>query len=563
MASSSARDPRDNRQQEDESSAAGEEHEQTTTTTSSLKPSVKFFLLLLAFRVMCGVFLVRTYFDPDEYWQSVEVAHSISFPSSSSSSSSSPSLTWEWDPTVRLRGWLHPLLFSAAFSLLRLLGLDTPSLVAVTPRLIQAVFAALSDLYLAKMSMRVFHGSAPLTVATLVCAVTCWFNIFCGARTLSNTLEAQLTIISLCFWDLPGLPPLPSSSPPRRSRVIATAIAAITIIIRPTALVFWAPVGLLHLIHIHHQQQGGSSAGVIQAITDCTLVLIVVLGSGVVVDSLMYGRLTVVSFSFVWTNVVNSVATLYGTHPWHWYFTQGFPAMLGSFTPLFILGLVRGNHPKVIGFLVLWPLVVFSLLPHKEFRFVYPSLILAMLVCAEPLVELIRDTNTSSNKWKWLKRGLVVSAFILQLVGSVFFGLVWQRGPVAVMEHLRSPEVVSSLTSVDFLMPCHSTPWWSQLHIPSSSPSSTNASPQQWPTMRYLDCSPLSLVDESALFVNDPVGFVNNRFNNQSTLPSHIVTFERFSLATSDIIQAHFHICATFFHHFGDSLILFCSNKST
>jgi len=38
----------------------------------------KVFAALLAFRLVNGL-VVRTYFDPDEYWQSLEVAHALVF----------------------------------------------------------------------------------------------------------------------------------------------------------------------------------------------------------------------------------------------------------------------------------------------------------------------------------------------------------------------------------------------------------------------------------------------------------------------------------------------------
>lgn len=36
------------------------------------------FLLILAVR-LASVFIVQTYYVPDEYWQSLEVAHKITF----------------------------------------------------------------------------------------------------------------------------------------------------------------------------------------------------------------------------------------------------------------------------------------------------------------------------------------------------------------------------------------------------------------------------------------------------------------------------------------------------
>ena len=56
---------------------------------------------LAAFRVWNGLVVV-TYFNPDEYWQSVEVAHRWVF--------GYGHLTWEWRADARLRGAAHPAL---------------------------------------------------------------------------------------------------------------------------------------------------------------------------------------------------------------------------------------------------------------------------------------------------------------------------------------------------------------------------------------------------------------------------------------------------------------------
>jgi hypothetical protein len=70
---------------------------------------------------------VRTYFNADEFWQSVEVAHALVF--------GYGHYTWEW--TAALRGYTHPLLFAAPYWMLRVAGLDTPTTLALVPRVLQ------------------------------------------------------------------------------------------------------------------------------------------------------------------------------------------------------------------------------------------------------------------------------------------------------------------------------------------------------------------------------------------------------------------------------------------
>lgn len=91
----------------------------------------------IALRI-CNCFLVQTSFVPDEYWQSLEVAHHMVF--------NYGYLTWEW--TERLRGYTYPLIFASIYKILHLLGKDSVQLLIWIPRLAQALLSAIADIRL-------------------------------------------------------------------------------------------------------------------------------------------------------------------------------------------------------------------------------------------------------------------------------------------------------------------------------------------------------------------------------------------------------------------------------
>ncbi|KAF8772256.1 hypothetical protein HU200_005971 [Digitaria exilis] len=117
-----------------------------TRPWAALGSDRRVLALALAFRA-ANALLVRTYFNPDEHWQCLEVAHRIAF--------GYGHLTWEWKRG--LRSYLHPLIFAALYKILALLHLDTPWFMVITPRLLQSVFAAFGDLYVYKLSKRIFN----------------------------------------------------------------------------------------------------------------------------------------------------------------------------------------------------------------------------------------------------------------------------------------------------------------------------------------------------------------------------------------------------------------------
>ncbi len=79
------------------------------------------FLGVFLYRLINAV-LIRTYLDPDEYWQCTEIAHKVVFGYGYE--------TWDWE--VRLRNWACVLPFIAIFKLIKLLHLDTDFLIVLS-----------------------------------------------------------------------------------------------------------------------------------------------------------------------------------------------------------------------------------------------------------------------------------------------------------------------------------------------------------------------------------------------------------------------------------------------
>lgn len=91
----------------------------------------------------------------------------------------------------------------------------------------------------------------------------------------------------------------------------------------------------------------------------CIRVLVVT--ATLLLDRVMYGSW----INFLKFNFLSSEGDYYGTHPWHWYFTQGFIVMIFTFIPFSAAGIII--QWKLSG-LILWVLGIYSLLGHKEFR---------------------------------------------------------------------------------------------------------------------------------------------------------------------------------------------------
>ena len=225
------------------------------------------YLLLAIFRLV-NAFIVRTQFDPDEYWQTLEPAYCAVL----SQSSEECALTWEWTRYDELNGipskfpiWnllsmaMHGPIRSyvavlPTIMLYKLLKIFHTSmniisdelmtyLVRKGPALLNAVlFAAPTDLAVYSIAQQVFHNESMARFA-LLASVTSWFNGYALIRTYANSIECALCTISFSFlgtdlFDEPKNYMTPLS-------LFAMFLGGISVAIRFSAVAFWVPVGLV------------------------------------------------------------------------------------------------------------------------------------------------------------------------------------------------------------------------------------------------------------------------------------------------------------------------------
>ncbi|KAM8972263.1 GPI alpha-1,2-mannosyltransferase 3 [Pelodytes ibericus] len=435
-------------------------------------------LLTIAFRIL-NCFLVQTSFVPDEYWQSLEVAHNMTFKYGY--------LTWEW--TEGLRGFSYPLVFASIYKVLYWIGKDDVWFLIWVPRLTQAVFSALADVRLYSLLKKL--ENADLAKWVYVCQLCSWFTWFCATRTLTNTMESVLGVFALYYY------PLESSRTKNSTRYLI--FVALAFIIRPTAIIVWVPLVFCHFLKeqkkfdllVHH----------------CLPVGFFTLGISLVVDRIFFGEWTFVQWNFLKFNVVQNMGAFYGSHPWHWYITQGFPVILGTHMPFFFHGcILTPRRYRLLLVAVAWSVLVYSMLSHKEFRFIYPVLPLCMIFCGFSISKLKR--------WKKPAVGFLI---VSNLLPAMYTGLIHQRGALDIMSHIQQQcKVENGSTSIFVLMPCHSIPYYSHVHCSIK--------------MSFLECPPDladqdTYIDEADLFYVSPLAWLNAEFYNTTQLPTHLVMF--------------------------------------
>lgn len=135
--------------------------------------------------------------------------------------------------------------------------------------------------------------------------------------------------------------------------------------------------------------------------------------------------------------------------------------------------------------------------------------------------------------------------FAANLVPAGYLGYVHQQGTLKVMDKLA--DVAQNYKSVEgvapkvfFMMPCHSTPYYSHIHANIS--------------MRFLTCEPNfnnepKYLDEADQFYDAPMSWIRKNLpvHPISALPTHLVVFDTLAPRISDFLSIYKPV-EVFFH---------------
>lgn len=169
---------------------------------------------LFLFRIF-NCLVVRSYFSPDEYWQSLEVAHELVF--------GYGELTWEWTNSS-IRSIIHPMIFAVPYYLLKAFSLDYPWAVAYLPRILQGTLLYVTEILIHKSCGK----------SSLLLTVGSWFMFYAGVRTYSNSTELFFNALGLYMYT-------------QNKINLWNVVIGISCMVRPTAVIVWVPVYMFNI----------------------------------------------------------------------------------------------------------------------------------------------------------------------------------------------------------------------------------------------------------------------------------------------------------------------------
>ncbi|EEB09050.1 pig-B [Schizosaccharomyces japonicus yFS275] len=460
--------------------------------------NTRLALFILLFRWWNALW-VQTFFQPDEFYQALEIAHNFVY--------GTGFVSWEWREGIRSAA--HPLLFALVYKCLNLLHLDTVnSIFVAAPKLVQGTFAAITDVATFEFAKVRFGRRA--AVWALVCSLLSFFNAYVSVRTFSSSLETTLTVLMFWQWELwqKAMKSRSTENVKIRHLLLFSLFFLLGFIIRPTNALFAIPIGLEWLYRLKKFSFRTFFPSTL-SIVACLVLVTGLFLLNVYLDTWFYSRNIVPLISFLKFNVASGKSAIYGINTWHYYLTQGLPLICGFMLPFVLLGMTGRDYVRVLSILA-----PFSLLAHKEVRFVYPLspiLLSAAGYCISRCISRIR------------RQKIALVIFLLHSFIAFFLCRVHQAGVIEVMPTLK--QLADANTTGVLLMPCHSTPWQSHLH---STLAETN-----W---RFLTCEPSEYPSgEDIRFYEDMSAYLDAWEN----WPDYLVIFEERRPALEAYFAAH------------------------
>jgi GPI mannosyltransferase 3 len=491
--------------------------------------TLALFIMICLFRIL-NTLLVQSYFDPDEFWQTMEPAYCQVFVTDQARC---PGYTWEWKRRAPItasnivessmegpaRSYLSIVPAYCYFHLLKYFGIDTLWLVSRGPLILNAVIVAapidMAVWYVGRwLEPRKNQMYPVLPLWCLFCSLSSWFNGYTLVRTLANCQENLLLIASVMM-----ISPELIGNVNRRyflpRSCLAFLLGGLAVVIRFTAVAAFIPIGMI--LALRSKKYVSRLWFLIFPCATFGLVGILI---GALIDRIFFGFWTIPFLGNFHFNVILGFAALYGAHPWHWYFSAGVPAITGLILPfaLFDIYLVVRSHGASYGRRNLWIivlsyLVIMSFNAHKEFRYILPMLPLLCLLTASHVRTIMTGRTGEVGI---LRLSMIGSVFVTaNLIAVLYLGMFHQSGSISVNHRIvtTSRELYRSAPersnySVHYLTgACHSTPLLSHLHSP----------PLRFDDVWHLDCSPDCRSDsnrlcESERFAIDPVTFIEESY---------------------------------------------------
>jgi GPI mannosyltransferase 3 len=294
----------------------------------------------------------------DEIFQATEQAHRLVY--------GVGLVPWEFQLDVR--SWLLPGVVAALMELARIAG-DGPDYYLPVIAVAFAVLGTAPVVCCFLWCRRLFGLGGAFVAATAVAVAP--ELVYFGARTLSEVAAGHLLVAGLYVVE-PGY----RVNSPRR-RFAGGALLGLVVLLRiqlaPPVLV----VALWTNWRTTRERAPAMLAGAV-----------VVLFAAAIFDTVTLGCPLASLWRYLLYNAYYGVSSSFGVEPWNYYLRAELGIWGGAFASLLLLSILGAHRMPLLLAAALTILATHSIIPHKEYRFIFPAIELLMVLVGVGLAQL-------------------------------------------------------------------------------------------------------------------------------------------------------------------------------
>ncbi|HEV8678224.1 MAG TPA: hypothetical protein VGQ90_02525 [Stellaceae bacterium] len=381
-------------------------------------------LLAVALRLVPIVFAPSMNWG-DEIFQTTEQAHRLVY--------GYGLVPWEFQ--VGMRSWLLPGAIAGLIDIARMFG-DGPAyylpIIAVGLGLLSAAPVVCCFLW-----CRRFFGLAPAFVAASVVAVAPELVYF-GARALNEVVAAHLLVIAF-YLIAPGY-----QVADRRRLVGAGALLGIIALLRLQLAPAVAVAALWPTGDDWRRRLPAIFGGGVLA-----------LAAGAAFDWLTLGQPLASVWRNLYYNLYLGISSEFSVEPWLYYLLGELGVWLAAAPFVLLLVALGARRLPALLAVLLVIVAVHSAIPHKEYRFIYPAVVPAMVLVAVALAELTRLAGEALHRRGVRRRVAATLAAVVMASGwcAVAFG-VWSGAALAALRSRAHNELLAMSFVQRMTPPC-------------------------------------------------------------------------------------------------------------
>lgn len=379
--------------------------------TNWLVVSIWFLALLL--RILAA-FFSKGYTHPDEHFQAIEIAYREIF--------NYGLIPWEF--IAGARSWVFPYIVLIIFKIEIALGLIDIEQLLVGVRLFSGIISMISVIVAYYFTKKVFGKIAGLFATGFIAF---WYDfIFWSTRTMADGLAMNFTFLGTYLIyncctptsqeSLPKNKINPTTGQKKTTKkallesIFAGFCIGFSYMLKFPVAIIAIPIVIWLLIH--------KKGFYLLCFSGTAILMLLIQG---VIDIFTWGSFLHSTIVFVNYNIISGQSAKHGSFPFFSYIPL-IAARFMAFSPFFLLFIILGiQKKKKIVYLLgtaLFFLIVFSLISHKEYRFVFPIIPYLVMIASKGVIKFPKFI-----KKEQLKTGVYTGIIIITLTCSTVTGI--------------------------------------------------------------------------------------------------------------------------------------------